>query len=86
VRPTSASGCSSRARARAEALGCCAPRPTGARHSVNTDRTLPRSFDPWALQVLEISDAKITGMHFFLSLLEPERLFPQFRLALHLEP
>jgi len=25
-------------------------------------------------------------MHFFLSLLEPERLFPQFRLALHLEP
>jgi RNA polymerase sigma-70 factor (ECF subfamily) len=76
----------SRARARAEALGCCAPRPTGARHSVNTDRTLPRSFDPWALQVLEISDAKITGMHFFLSLLEPERLFPQFRLALHLEP
>jgi RNA polymerase sigma-70 factor (ECF subfamily) len=39
---------------------------------------------PWALQVLEISGGKITGMAWFLALLSPERLFPQFGLPLHL--
>jgi len=41
-------------------------------------------FAPWALQVLEISGGKITGMAWFLALLSPERLFPQFGLPLHL--
>jgi RNA polymerase sigma-70 factor, ECF subfamily len=40
---------------------------------------------PWALQVLEISGAKITGMTFFLAFLDPERLFPEFGLPLHLD-
>jgi RNA polymerase sigma-70 factor (ECF subfamily) len=42
-------------------------------------------YTPWALQVLEISAGKITGMTFFLSLLDPERLFPEFGLPLHLD-
>jgi RNA polymerase sigma-70 factor, ECF subfamily len=42
-------------------------------------------YAPWALQVLEIADGKITGMSFFLDLLDPERLFPSFGLPLHLE-
>jgi RNA polymerase sigma-70 factor (ECF subfamily) len=41
-------------------------------------------FAPWALQVLEISEGKITGMAWFLALLSPERLFPQFGLPLQL--
>ncbi len=40
---------------------------------------------PWALQVLEISAGKITGMNFFLSFLDPERFFPEFGLPLHLD-
>jgi RNA polymerase sigma-70 factor (ECF subfamily) len=42
-------------------------------------------YAPWALQVLEISGGKITGMNFFLNLLDPERLFPGFGLPLHLD-
>jgi RNA polymerase sigma-70 factor (ECF subfamily) len=42
-------------------------------------------YAPWALQVLEFSAGKITGMTFFLALLEPERLFPAFGLPLHLD-
>jgi RNA polymerase sigma-70 factor (ECF subfamily) len=42
-------------------------------------------FAPWALQVLEISRGKITGMNFFLAFLDPERLFPEFGLPLHLD-
>ncbi len=42
-------------------------------------------YAPWALQVLEGSGGRITAMSFFLSLLDPERLFPQFGLPLHLE-
>jgi RNA polymerase sigma-70 factor (ECF subfamily) len=42
-------------------------------------------YAPWALQVLEFSEGKITGMTFFLALLEPERLFPAFGLPLHLD-
>jgi RNA polymerase sigma-70 factor (ECF subfamily) len=42
-------------------------------------------YAPWALQVLEISDAKIVEMAVFLSFLDPERLFPAFGLPLHLD-
>ncbi len=42
-------------------------------------------FAPWALQVLEISGGKITGMKFFLAFLDPERLFPEFGLPLHID-
>jgi RNA polymerase sigma-70 factor, ECF subfamily len=42
-------------------------------------------YRPWALQVLEISGGTITGMQFFLALLDPERLFPAFGLPLHLD-
>jgi len=40
---------------------------------------------PWAVQVLEISGGRITGMHFFLAALDTERLFPAFGLPLHLD-
>jgi len=40
---------------------------------------------PWAVQVLEISRGKITGMTFFLAFLSSERLFPEFGLPLHLD-
>jgi RNA polymerase sigma-70 factor, ECF subfamily len=42
-------------------------------------------YAPWALQVLEISGGRVTGMMFFLSMLDPERLFPAFGLPLHLD-
>lgn len=42
-------------------------------------------YAPWALQVLEIVDGRISEMTFFLSLLDPERLFPAFGLPLHLD-
>ncbi len=42
-------------------------------------------FSPWAIQVLEVVGGRITGMNFFLALLEPERLFPAFGLPLHLD-
>jgi RNA polymerase sigma-70 factor (ECF subfamily) len=42
-------------------------------------------FAPWALQVLEISAGRITAMNFFLAALDPERLFLQFGLPLHLD-
>jgi RNA polymerase sigma-70 factor (ECF subfamily) len=38
-------------------------------------------FQPWALQVLEISDGKVAEMHFFL---DTEHVFPIFGLPLHL--
>ena len=41
-------------------------------------------WSPWALQVLEVSGGKIAEMAFFLDFLNPERLFPQFGLPLHL--
>ncbi len=41
-------------------------------------------YAPWAIQVLEVVGGRITGMQFFLALLEPERLFAQFGLPLHL--
>ncbi|MFI5570878.1 sigma-70 family RNA polymerase sigma factor [Streptomyces sp. NPDC051740] len=39
-------------------------------------------FTPWAVQVLEISDGRITGFHCFL---DTERWFPLFDLPLRLE-
>ncbi|MEU3887556.1 sigma-70 family RNA polymerase sigma factor [Streptomyces sp. NPDC029041] len=39
-------------------------------------------FVPWAVQVLEISDGRITGFHCFL---DTQRWFPLFDLPLHLE-
>ncbi|USQ83143.1 sigma-70 family RNA polymerase sigma factor [Streptomyces phaeoluteigriseus] len=39
-------------------------------------------FTPWAVQVLEISDGRLTGFHFFL---DTERWFPLFGVPLHLE-
>ncbi|MCI4338706.1 MAG: sigma-70 family RNA polymerase sigma factor [Thermoplasmata archaeon] len=42
-------------------------------------------YEPWSLQVLELSGGKISGMSFFLAPLHPERLFPEFGLPLHLD-
>ena len=42
-------------------------------------------YTPWALQVLEISRGKVAAMSWFLAVLDPERLFPQFGLPLHLD-
>jgi len=42
-------------------------------------------YSPWAIQVLEISGGKIAEMSFFLAFLDPERLFPEFGLPLHLD-
>jgi RNA polymerase sigma-70 factor (ECF subfamily) len=39
-------------------------------------------FEPWALQVVEITDGRITDMMFFL---DTERVFPLFGLPLHLD-
>jgi RNA polymerase sigma-70 factor (ECF subfamily) len=39
-------------------------------------------FTPWAVQVLELSDGRITGFHCFL---DTRRWFPLFGLPLHLE-
>ncbi|WP_030597324.1 sigma-70 family RNA polymerase sigma factor [Streptomyces fulvoviolaceus] len=39
-------------------------------------------FTPWAVQILEISDGRLTGFHFFL---DTKRWFPLFGLPLHLE-
>jgi RNA polymerase sigma-70 factor (ECF subfamily) len=42
-------------------------------------------FQPWAIQVLEVTDGKIASMNFFLALSGLERLFPAFGLPLHLD-
>jgi len=42
-------------------------------------------YTPWAIQVLEISGGKVTGMNFFLDFLDPVRLFPSFGLPLHVD-
>ncbi|MFC9291046.1 sigma-70 family RNA polymerase sigma factor [Streptomyces sp. NPDC057052] len=39
-------------------------------------------YTPWAVQVLEISDGRLTGFHFFL---DTRRWFPLFGVPLHLE-
>jgi RNA polymerase sigma-70 factor, ECF subfamily len=43
-------------------------------------------WQPWAIQVLEISGGKIAELAFFLHPLDPVRLFPSFGLPLHLDP
>jgi RNA polymerase sigma-70 factor (ECF subfamily) len=42
-------------------------------------------YQPWSLQVLEVKAGKIAGMNFFLSFLDPKRLFPEYGLPLHLD-
>jgi RNA polymerase sigma-70 factor (ECF subfamily) len=42
-------------------------------------------WNPWALQVLEISGGKIAEMAFFLNVVDPERLFPAFGLPVRLD-
>jgi RNA polymerase sigma-70 factor, ECF subfamily len=42
-------------------------------------------YTPWAIQVLEISGGKVSGMNFFLDFLDPVRLFPSFGLPLHVD-
>ncbi len=42
-------------------------------------------WQPWAIQVLEISGGKIAELAFFLHPLDPLRLFPSFGLPLHLD-
>jgi RNA polymerase sigma-70 factor (ECF subfamily) len=42
-------------------------------------------YEPWAVQVLEISGGRVAEMHFFLNLLDPDRLFPQFGFPVHLD-
>ena len=42
-------------------------------------------YTAWAIQVLEISGGKVSGMNFFLDFLDPVRLFPSFGLPLHLD-
>ncbi|MGH9102406.1 MAG: RNA polymerase subunit sigma-70, partial [Acidimicrobiales bacterium] len=42
-------------------------------------------WQPWAIQVLEISGGRIAELAFFLHPLDPERLFPSFGLPLHLD-
>ncbi|MBA2949006.1 sigma-70 family RNA polymerase sigma factor [Streptomyces himalayensis] len=42
-----------------------------------------KGFVPWAVQVIEISEGRITGFHCFL---DTARWFPLFGMPLHLEP
>ncbi|MFI2430543.1 sigma-70 family RNA polymerase sigma factor [Streptomyces sp. NPDC018693] len=39
-------------------------------------------YTPWSIQVLEISDGRLTGFHFFL---DTQRWFPLFGVPLHLD-
>ena len=55
---------------RLAAFGQCKPSPTGD------------GFDPWALQVLELSGGRIVELTFFL---DTATLFPLFGLPDHLE-
>jgi RNA polymerase sigma-70 factor (ECF subfamily) len=43
-------------------------------------------WQPWAIQVLEVSGGRIAELAFFLQPLEPGRLFPSFGLPRHLGP
>jgi RNA polymerase sigma-70 factor (ECF subfamily) len=42
-------------------------------------------WEPWAIQVLEVSGGRIAELAFFLHPLDPARLFPSFGLPTHLE-
>ena len=60
------------------------PRDRGERHAgvraIQAERG--GGLEPWSLQVLEVSDGRITGISFFL---DTERLFPQFGLPPRLD-
>ena len=56
----------------------------GCRRSASTGPSGPGGgFEPWALQVLEISGGRIAGLNVFLDV---ERYFPLFGLPDRLEP
>ena len=55
---------------------------TACRRSGSTTRRRTGGYEPWALQVLEISDGRITGLNSFL---DTPALFPLFGLPLTLE-
>jgi RNA polymerase sigma-70 factor (ECF subfamily) len=42
-------------------------------------------WQPWAIQVIEVSGGRIAELTFFLHPLAPDRLFPAFGLPLHLD-
>ena len=71
-------------------IGCRGSRLLPAQHANGTvafgqykpSETGP-GHDPWALQVLELSDGKIGELTFFL---DTDAVFPLFGLPLHLEP
>ena len=52
-------------------------RPTGRRRSPSTSPSAEGGHEPWALQVLEVSGGRITGITFFL---DTAHLFPLFGL------
>ena len=71
------SGCRGSRLIRTSANGC----PAFAQYR----RDPEGGYTPWAIQILEISNGKIAEMSFFLSFLDPKRLFPSFGLPLHLD-
>ena len=80
-RRTSAAGWSSPGRAGAAGRACC---PTCGQRLPAFGQYRPDpdgGHTPWALQVLEISGGRITGIYFFL---DAEALFPAFGLPAHL--
>ena len=68
-----------RARRRVPGLApACRRRPTARRPSASTGPSATGGgYEPWALQVLEISDGRIVGLTFFL---DTDELFPLFGL------
>jgi RNA polymerase sigma-70 factor, ECF subfamily len=42
-------------------------------------------YAPWAIQIIDIEGPKIAALHFFLSALDPDRLFASFGLPAHLD-
>ena len=61
------------------------PRPTAARRSGSTGRTRPAATRRGRCRCSRSQADEITGMSFFLAFLDPERLFPEFGLPLHLD-
>ena len=67
----------------AAALGWSPRRPrTARRRSGSTSPARPGGYDPWALQVLEVSDGRIVELTFFL---DTDSLFPLFGLPARLD-
>ena len=82
---TSVAGWSSPGRAGAGARASFPPRPTAARPSGSTGRIRPAATLPGRCRCSRSQSGKIAGMSFFLAFLDPERLFPEFGLPLHLD-